>query len=81
MMRESASIKMIPYFLKKGAIVRYYDPSGKKEEFSKYNGVSFSSSIANACLNTDLIIIHTEWNEFKSIDFKKVVKKVNFKNF
>ena len=27
----------------------------------------------------DLIIINTEWDEFKSIDFKKIVKKSNFK--
>ena len=30
---------------------------------------------------TDLIIIHTEWNDFKSINFKKLVKKSNFKIF
>ena len=33
----------------------------------------------NACLNSDLIILHTEWNEFKLLDFKKLVKKRNFK--
>ena len=27
---------------------------------------------------SDLIIIHTEWNEFKLIDLKKIVKKRNF---
>ena len=26
-------------------------------------------------LKVDLIIIHTEWNDFKSINFKKLVKK------
>jgi len=30
-------------------------------------------------LGADLIIINTEWDEFKSIDFKKLVKKRNFK--
>ena len=25
--------------------------------------------------NSDLIIIHTEWNDFKSINFKKILKK------
>ena len=32
-MRDSTSLKMIPYYCKKGAIVTYYDPSGEKEEF------------------------------------------------
>ena len=35
--------------------------------------------ISKACLKSDLIIIHTEWNEFKTINFKKIVKKKNFK--
>ena len=28
--------------------------------------------------DSDLIIIHTEWNDFKSINFKKEVKNKNF---
>jgi len=30
-------------------------------------------------LKADLIIIHTEWDEFKSIDFKKICKNKNLK--
>ena len=50
-------------------------------EFNKYSKVSFHSSVAKACLKSDLIIIHTEWDEFKLLDFKKIVKKNNFKIF
>ena len=78
-MRESSSLVLIPYLLKKGAIVRYYDPSGFKEEFKKNKNLKFERSLGNACVGADLIIINTEWDEFKSIDFKKVVKKNNFK--
>ena len=35
--------------------------------------------ISKACRGSDLIIINTEWDEFKSIDFKKIVRKNNFK--
>ena len=80
-MRMSPSISMIPNMLRKGAIIRYYDPSGKKKEFDKYSRVIFYSSIRKACLKSDLIIIHTEWNEFKLLEFKKIVKKSNFKIF
>jgi len=78
-MRESSSLVLIPYLLKKGAIVRYYDPSGFKEEFKKNKNLKFERTLTNACIGADLIIINTEWDEFKSIDFKKVVKKNNFK--
>ena len=77
-MRESASLKMIPYLNKKGAKIRYYDPSGEKIEFNRLNNVEFKNNIKNACEFSDLIIVHTEWNEFKLIDLKKIVKKKNF---
>ena len=77
-MRESASLKMIPYLNKKGASIRYYDPTGKKIEFEKLKNVKFENNIRNACELSDLIIIHSEWNEFKHIDLNKIVKKKNF---
>ena len=80
-MRMSSSLSMIPNLLRKGAIVRYCDPSGKKKEFDKYSKVSFHSNATKACLKSDLIVIHTEWNEFKLLEFKKIVKKSNFKIF
>ena len=74
-MRDSASLTMIPALINKGAIVNYYDPTGFKNEFKKYKNVSFCNSIDKAIQNSDLIIIHTEWNDFKSINFKKILKK------
>ena len=77
-MRESSSLKMIPYLNKKGAKITYYDPTGKKIEFKKLKNVQFKNNIKDACRFSDLIIIHTEWNEFKLIDLKKMVKKKKF---
>ncbi len=77
-MRESACLKMIPYLNNKGAFIRYYDPTGQKHEFNKLKNVEYKNNIKNACELSDLIIIHTEWNEFKLIDLKRIVKKRNF---
>ena len=78
-MRDSTSLKMIPYYCKKGAIVTYYDPSGDKEEFKKLKNCEFKKNIKDTCKDSDLIILLTEWDEFKSLDFKKLNKKKNFK--
>ena len=78
-MRESSSLVLIPFLLKKGAIVKYHDPSGPKNEFKNNKNLKFEKTLSKACLGADLVIINTEWDEFKSIDFKKVVKKNNFK--
>ena len=77
-MREACSLYMIPYLVRKGVKVKYFDPSGKKNIFNNKN-IEYCKNISSACLKSDLIIIHTEWNEFKFIDFKKIVKKNNFK--
>jgi len=78
-MRESCSLLMIPYLSKKGAKVFYYDPSGEKKEFNRFKNVFYCKSVKEACFKADLIIIHTEWDEFKTIDFKKISKNKKIK--
>ena len=78
-MRESSSLVLISYLLKKGALVNYYDPSGPKKELKKNKNLKFKDNLFEACKGADLVIINTEWDEFKSVDFKKAVGKNNFK--
>jgi len=78
-MRDSACLSMIPALSKKGAIVKYFDPTGYKKEFLKIKNVSYANSIKKSVENSDLIIIHTEWNEFKQLNFKMLVKNKYFK--
>ncbi len=77
-MRESSSLKMIPYLSKKGAKITYFDPTGYKKEFKNFKNVFNAKTIKEACNDSDLIIIHTEWNDFKSLNFEKLNKKKNF---
>ncbi|MDC1146651.1 UDP-glucose/GDP-mannose dehydrogenase family protein [Candidatus Pelagibacter sp.] len=80
-MRDSSCLTMIPSLIKKGAILNYYDPTGKKAELDKLNDITFSNNIKLAIQYADLIIIHTEWNDFKSINFKRDIKNKKFKIF
>ncbi len=77
-MRDSASLKLIPYLIKKGAKVSYYEPTGIKKDFDKKKVVYFNN-IKDACKNSDLLIIHTEWNEFKQLNFNKLKNEKKFK--
>jgi UDPglucose 6-dehydrogenase len=74
-MRDSMSLKIIPYLIKKGAIVSYYDPTGEKKEFENLSNCNFYMNINDAVKKADLIILHTEWDEFKSLDFNSLIKK------
>ena len=80
-MRDSSCLTMIPSLVKKGAKINYFDPTGKKNDFNKIKNVTFSNDIKSAIAKADLIIIHTEWNDFKSINFKRYVKNKNYKIF
>ena len=52
-----------------------------KQDFKKFKSVVFSNNIKDAIKKSDLIIIHTEWNDFKTINFKKDVKNKKFSIF
>ena len=80
-MRDSVSLKMIPYLCKHGSKVTYYDPTGPKKDFIRIKNCLYKKNIQDACKNVDLIILHTEWDEFKSLEFNKLVKKKGYKIF
>ena len=77
-MREAASLKLIPYLINKGSNVSYYEPTGMKGDFNNKK-VKYINNIKSACKKADLIIIHTEWNEFKQLNFKKISNRKNYK--
>jgi len=77
-MRDSSSLTMIPSLSKKGAKIRYFDPTGYKKEFKKIKNVSYVNSIKKSLEGADLVIVHTEWNDFKSINFKNMIKGKKF---
>ena len=79
-MRESPALRIIPSLIRKGAIINYYDPSGKKN-ILKSKKINYFKNIKDACNKSDLLIIHTEWNEFKQLNFNKLNTKKKFKIF
>ena len=76
-MRESPCLKLIPALISKGAKINYYEPTGPKKELDKYKNVNFSKNVVDATKKADLIILHTEWNEFKQLNLKKLAKNKN----
>ena len=78
-MRDSVSLKMIPYLCKNGADVSYYDPTGSKKNFKNIKGCRFKKNVKETCKNANLIILHTEWDEFKTLEFNKIVKNKDYK--
>tara|TARA_B100000161_G_scaffold70580_2_gene48469 strand:- start:2659 stop:4044 length:1386 start_codon:yes stop_codon:yes gene_type:complete len=78
--RESPAIQICKDLIIEGAELRIYDPKVNnlqiekeldfKESFT--NHLSTTANLYEACLDADAILIMTEWEEFKRLDFTKI---------
>lgn len=73
-MRNAPSIDIIRMLQSEGAKVRAFDPQAslKAREFLK--GVEFCKNPYEAARDSNCLVIITEWNEFKEIDFSRIKK-------
>jgi len=74
--REAPSIKVIRELLKQGAILRLYDPkaaSNMKELFPEDGqAVSYVASPYQAAQDAHILLVLTEWEEFRTLDLARV---------
>ena len=82
--RYSPALNLVEKFSKKNIKVHAYDPHGK-EKF-KYSispkvldFIKFFDNAYEAIKNTELLIIITEWEEFKTLDYNKIYGMLNQK--
>ena len=73
-LRNSPSINLIKMLLREGAKIRTYDPKAMEKAKNILKDVTFCKDPYQASLKADCLIITTEWNEFKELDFLKLKK-------
>lgn len=71
-MRESPALTIVPALVGKGAIVRVVDPQGRREGEALLPGVSWETDPYAAANGADLVLILTEWNEFRALDLSRL---------
>jgi len=78
-MREAPSIPLINSLIEAGAEVNAYDPQAIEEAkfYLKGLDVKYFDNKYNALENADALILVTEWKEFRSPDFKRILKLMN----
>ncbi|MDU9047405.1 MAG: UDP-glucose/GDP-mannose dehydrogenase family protein [Candidatus Electrothrix sp. Rat3] len=76
-MRDAPALTILPALLEKGATVRAHDPKGM-EEAKKYlpEGVEYVSGAYEACEGADAVILMTEWNQYRALDFEKLKEEM-----
>ena len=77
--RNSVAIDLVAQLLREGAIVHAYDPKGadKVAEYNLCSGAVLAESALAAVENAEALVLATEWNEFQSVDFVQVRKKMH----
>ena len=74
--RESPSLTIIPALIERKAIVRIIDPQAHKNCNSFFKSARWYSDCYECAEGSDLIVIITEWNEFRALDLAKLSRKM-----
>lgn len=75
-MRDAPALTIVPALVGGGAKVRVCDPQGQHEGEALLPGVHWVEDPYKAAQNADLVVILTEWNEFRALNLKKLAKKM-----
>ncbi|MEL7393041.1 MAG: UDP-glucose/GDP-mannose dehydrogenase family protein [Pseudomonadota bacterium] len=71
-MRDAPSLTIVPALVGAGAKVNVVDPQGRREGEALLPGVIWMDDPYGAAEGADLIVILTEWNEFRALDLTRL---------
>jgi UDPglucose 6-dehydrogenase len=70
-MRDAPSLMIVPMLQARGARIRAYDPQGCPKAQELLSGVEWSASAMEVAEGADVLVMLTEWNEFRALDLKR----------
>jgi UDPglucose 6-dehydrogenase len=70
-MRDAPSLDIIPALQAQGARIQAYDPQGHEAE-TMLKDVDFKTSTYEAVEGADVVVIITEWDQFRALDLERV---------
>ncbi len=76
-MRDAPSLTIVPALVGGGATVRVTDPQGRHEGEGLLPGVIWVDDPYSAAEKADLLVILTEWNEFRALDLPRLAKSMD----
>jgi len=71
-MRDAPSLDIVPALIEAGATVRAYDPEGMTEARTMLEDVQWCDDAYATMPGADALVIITEWNQFRALDFARV---------
>lgn len=80
-LRRSLPLEIVHLFLSKKAKIKVYDPKADYSELNYEPNFEISKNIEEVAKNMDILILLTEWEEFKIFDWLSVIGSMNNKIF
>jgi UDPglucose 6-dehydrogenase len=72
-MRDGPSLAILPNLIDKGAVIHAHDPQGTEEAKKLLPGeVRYFGDVYEAIDGADAVILMTEWNEYRGLDFDRL---------
>ncbi|HYC75920.1 UDP-glucose/GDP-mannose dehydrogenase family protein [Brevundimonas sp.] len=71
-MRDAPSLDVAPALIAMGATVQAFDPEGMNEAAHLLPGVVFKDGPYDAVEGADVVVILTEWDQFRALDLNRV---------
>ncbi len=71
-MRDAPALDIIPALQAAGAVVQAYDPEGMTEASHMLPSVAFKDDAYAAAEGADVLVIITEWDQFRALDLDRV---------
>lgn len=78
--REAPALHIAGRLLGEGATIQAYDPAAMEEARKVMPDINCCQDYLAACAGADLVIITTEWHEFRDLDFHKIREAVRKPN-
>ena len=73
-MRFAPAVDIIKALEEEGVKIKAFDPEAMDNAKKVLSGIKFCKDPYSVARDSDCLVIITEWNEFKELDFKKVKK-------
>lgn len=71
-MRNAPALEIIRTLQHEGAVIKAYDPVAMENSKKLLKGVTFCNDPYTLAKGCDTLLLLTEWNEFKELDFKRI---------
>jgi len=79
-LRRSLPLEIVKLLAQKGAELKVYDPKANYEELNEVPPFKICNTIDEAIMGSELILLLTEWNEFKEYNWEKGLSLLKDKN-